>query len=152
MPEKRNETVIDLQVINNLMQSKGVVTTSIKKPEDFIGAVLKTSSYKINLKITGISNNHEPAIYCGQNILLGFPQKGYRIANLDELKKEDNKTYGSLQLADNEILIRNGLYNSLKLESNTDYRIGDDAENTYNIAGTFPDDIGVDYILSDKDV
>jgi Cell division protein len=150
MPEKRNETVIDLQVINNLMQSKGVVTTSIKKPEDFIGAVLKTSSYKINLKITGISNNHEPAIYCGQNILLGFPQKGYRIANLDELKKEDNKTYGSLQLADNEILIRNGLYNSLKLESNTDYRIGDDAENTYNIAGTFPDDIGVDYILSDK--
>lgn len=150
MPEKRNETVIDLQVINNLMQSKGVVTTSIKKPEDFIGAVLKTSSYKINLKITGISNNHEPAIYCGQNILLGFPQKGYRIANLDELKKEDNKTYGSLQLADNEILIRNGLYNSLKLESNTDYRIGDDAENTYNIAGTFPDDICVDYILSDK--
>lgn len=150
MPEKRNETVIDLQVVNNLIQSKGVVSTNLKKPEDIIGAVLKTSSYKTNLKITGISNNHEPAIYCGQNILLGFPQKGYRIASLNELKKEDSQSYNNLQLASNEILIREGLYNSLNLETNTDYRIGDDAKHTYNITGTFPDDISVDYILSDE--
>ncbi len=65
MPEKRNEAVIDMQVIKNLMASKGVVTTNFKTAQDFIGAILKTSSYKLKLKITGISNNHEPALYCG---------------------------------------------------------------------------------------
>lgn len=150
MPEKRNEVVIDMQVIKNLMASKGVVTTNFKTAQDFVGAILKTSSYKLKLKITGISNNHEPALYCGQNILLGFPQKGYKIASLSELQKENPGIYSGTRLAGNEILMRNGLYKSLRLESDNNYRIGDDYKHTYNIKGTFPDDIGVDYVLSDQ--
>ena len=48
MPKKRNEAVIDLQVIKNLMASKGVVSSNYKTPEDFIGAILKTYKYKIS--------------------------------------------------------------------------------------------------------
>lgn len=150
MPELRNEVVLDLQVVKNLIASKGVVTTNFKTPENFIGATLKTPRYKVEMTITGISDTHEPALYCGQNILLGFPQKGYKIASLDELKKEYPGKYDDASLADNEILIRDGLYDSMKLEKDTEYRIGDDYKNIYNITGTFTDDIGVDYVLSDK--
>lgn len=150
MPELRNEVVLDLQVVKNLIASKGVVTTNFKTPENFIGATLKTPRYKVEMTITGISDTHEPALYCGQNILLGFPQKGYKIASLDELKKEYPGKYDDISLADNEILIRNGLYDSMKLEKDTEYRIGDDYKNIYNITGKFTDDIGVDYVLSDR--
>ncbi len=150
MPELRNEVVLDLQVVKNLIASKGVVTTNFKTPENFIGATLKTPRYKVEMKIAGISDTHEPALYCGQNILLGFPQKGYKIASLDELKKEYPGKYDNVKLADNEILIRDGLYDSLKLETDTEYRIGDDYKNIYNITGKFTDDIGVDYVLSDR--
>lgn len=117
MPELRNEVVLDLQVVKNLIASKGVVTTNFKTPENFIGATLKTPRYKVEMTITGISDTHEPALYCGQNILLGFPQKGYKIASLDELKKEYPGKYDDASLADNEILIRDGLYDSLKLKT-----------------------------------
>lgn len=150
MPELRNEVVLDLQVVKNLIASKGIVTTNFKTPENFIGATLKTTRYKVEMTITGISDTHEPALYCGQNILLGFPQKGYKIASLDELKKEYPGKYDDVSLADNEILIRDGLYDSLKLETDTEYRIGDDYKNIYNITGQFTDDIGVDYVLSDR--
>lgn len=150
MPKKRNEAVIDLQVIKNLMASKGVVSSNYKTPEDFIGAILKTYKYSLKLIITGISDNHEPSLYCSQNVLLEFPQKNYKIASLDELKAEDSVNYSNIKLADNEILIREGLYNSLKLDKNKEYTFGDDSVHIYNIVGTFPDGIGIDYVLSGR--
>ncbi len=150
MPKKRNEAVIDLQVIKNLMASKGIVSSNYKTPADFIGATLKTSKYSLKLIVTGISDNHEPSLYCSQNILLEFPQKSYKIASLNELKAEDSENYSNIKLADNEILIREGLYNSLKLNKNSKYTFGDDTKHIYNIAGTFSDGIGTDYVLSDR--
>lgn len=150
MPKKRNEAVIDLQVIKNLMASKGIVSSNYKTPADFIGATLKTSKYSLKLTVTGISDNHEPSLYCSQNILLEFPQKSYKIASLNELKAEDSENYSNIKLADNEILIREGLYNSLKLNKNSEYTFGDDTKHIYNIAGTFSDGIGTDYVLSDR--
>lgn len=150
MPKKRNEAVIDLQVIKNLMASKGIVSSNYKTPADFIGATLKTSKYSLKLIVTGISDNHEPSLYCSQNILLEFPQKSYKIASLNELKAEDSENYSNIKLADNEILIREGLYNSLKLNKNSEYTFGDDTKHIYNIAGTFSDGIGTDYVLSDR--
>lgn len=150
MPKKRNEAVIDLQVIKNLIASKGIVSSNYKTPADFIGATLKTSKYSLKLIVTGISDNHEPSLYCSQNILLEFPQKSYKIASLNELKAEDSENYSNIKLADNEILIREGLYNSLKLNKNSEYTFGDDTKHIYNIAGTFSDGIGTDYVLSDR--
>lgn len=150
MPKKRNEAVIDLQVIKNLMASKGIVSSNYKTPADFIGATLKTSKYSLKLIVTGISDSHEPSLYCSQNILLEFPQKSYKIASLNELKAEDSENYSNIKLADNEILIREGLYNSLKLNKNSKYTFGDDTKHIYNIAGTFSDGIGTDYVLSDR--
>ncbi len=150
MPKKRNEAVIDLQVIKNLMASKGIVSSNYKTPADFIGATLKTSKYSLKLIVTGISDNHEPSLYCSQNILLEFPQKSYKIASLNELKAEDSENYSNIKLADNEILIREGLFNSLKLNKNSEYTFGDDTKHIYNIAGTFSDGIGTDYVLSDR--
>ncbi len=150
IPKKRNEAVIDLQVIKNLMASKGIVSSNYKTPADFIGATLKTSKYSLKLIVTGISDNHEPSLYCSQNILLEFPQKSYKIASLNELKAEDSENYSNIKLADNEILIREGLFNSLKLNKNSEYTFGDDTKHIYNIAGTFSDGIGTDYVLSDR--
>lgn len=149
MPEKRNEVVVDLQVIKNLMDSKGVVSSNFETPGAFIGATLKTARISLKLKIAGISNTHEPAIYSGQNILLEFPQTHYNIANVSELQAEKPGEFKDLKLAGNEILIREGLYNTLNEEKKEYFTIGDDDEHVYDIAGTFPDSIGIDYVLSD---
>ena len=151
MPEKRNEVVVDIAVIQDWMDSKGVLTSYYKEPEDYLGVVLEADRSSSNMTITGISNTQEPSIYCGQNVLLGMVQKGYQIANVKEFLAEYPEEYETIDLAHDEILMRQGMYNA----EQTDRMTGSDnqvilANYIYNVVGTFPDELGVDYILSDK--
>lgn len=150
MPEKRNQIVVDIQVINNLMESNGVVSSDHKKVESFVGSLFRTAKASLKLEITGISDNNEPAIYCGQNILLNFPQKSYNIASIDELKRESPDDFSDIELSDNEILLREGIVKSNFLEENGSYVIGDDYKHEYKIVGTIPNKLGIDYILTDN--
>ena len=151
MPEKRNEVVVDIAVIQDWMDSKGVLTSYYKEPGDYLGVVLEADRSSSNMTITGISNTQEPSIYCGQNVLLGMVQKGYQIANVKEFLAEYPEEYETIDLAHDEILMRQGMYNA----EQTDRMTGSDnqvilANYIYNVVGTFPDELGVDYILSDK--
>lgn len=151
MPEKRNEVVVDMSVIEDLMDSKGALTSYYKKPEEYLGVILEADKGSSNMEITGISNTQEPSIYCGQNILLSMVQKGYEIASVEEFLAEYPDEYEMLKLASDEVLMREGMYNARDTDgmsaSSNQTVVGNDL---YNIVGTFPDELEVDYILSDE--
>lgn len=146
MPKKRNDVVMDLQLIDRLSATKGSVTSLHHTAESYIGMRLKVTAMEVELHVVGISDTKQTTLYCGQNVLLGMTAKGYQIANVKELQAEDPENYKDVSLSDNEILVRKGLQDAMK---NKEMTIGDDTEHVYKIVGTFSDDIGVDYILSD---
>ena len=64
----------------------------------------------------------------------------------EEFNRENVKGYKKVKLKDNEVLIRKGFADS------EGYKIGDQAnlDGDYVIKGTFPDGLGVDYVMSDN--
>ena len=82
--------------------------------------------------------------------MLGASTKGYSIANIQELQAELPGKYDDLSLKDGEILVRQGLYDAMDMEERKSIVIGSDYEHEYKIAGTFPNDFGVNYVLSDE--
>lgn len=150
MPQKRNEVVVDYWLIENLMESDGVVSAQYTNMEDYLGAELKTAVSDTELTIVGICDTGEPAIYCGQNALLGFSSKGYEIASDIELRQEELEGYEKVELQEGEFLMREGLASALGLSIGDSYFLGDDSEHVYELAGTFPDDRGYDYVFSEE--
>lgn len=163
LPEKRNEIVVDIWLINKLIQSGGVVSTNLGGAESYLGALLKTSVGGNKLRISGICDTDQPSIYCNDNMLLGFSQSGFNIASVEELKREAPEKFAELSLADNEILLSETLfYNTPKnifedknlptIENGTivNYCIGKDANHSYTVVGTIDDSLGIDYVLTDQ--
>lgn len=163
-PEKRNEAVVDIWLIEKLIESKGVVSSNLDGAESYLGALLKTSVGGNKLEITGICDTNQPAIYCNDNLLLGFSQSGFNVASIDELKKEAPEKYSDLSLAEDEILLSETLFNSMskitlagkKIITDTEngvienYSIGKDANHIYKVVGTIDDNLGIDYVLTEQ--
>ena len=150
MPKKRDEVVIDKQVIDRMTKNKGAVTLMYDGYKSYLGARLRDSSASRRLTIVGISDTSEPTIYCNQNVLLGFSENSYLLESVREFKEENIKGYEDLSLKDNEVLIRKGFLESEGYEVGDEIEIGEDMNTSYTIAGTFPDSVGVDYVFSDK--
>lgn len=162
-PEKRDEAVVDIWLIEKLIESHGVVSSNLDGPESYLGALLKTSVGGNKLVITGICDTGQPTIYCNDNILLGFSQSGFNIASIDELKREAPEKYAGLSLAENEILLSETLFyttptdligEELPPEANTEakenYSIGDDGNHSYKVVGAVDDALGIDYVLTEQ--
>lgn len=155
LPQKRDEIVVDISVIERLIASKGVISTLYGGPESYLGVKLSVVSASQYMTITGICDTGEPDIYASQNLMLGLGQNKKKIASVAELQAAFPEEYQKVKLADDEILIREGLLASLQIgEENCKvggtYQIGDDVDHIYTIVGTFADDMDVDYVLNDK--
>ncbi len=150
MPEKRNDIVVDIRIINQLIEAGGVVSTMLETPENFVGKKVMVATTSELVEIVGISNSGESNIYCGQNVLLGFPTRGEYISNVAELKAEYPGEYDSIELADDEILMREGLFKAMSYSVGDTYVIGDDDTHVYTIVGTFTDYYGVDFVMSEQ--
>ena len=152
MPEKRHEIVIDQTIIDKLKKSKKVTAGLYKSEEDYLDVDLRISGFDEKMTIVGISDTDEPAIFCGQNILLGLDVSSESIMSVSELKAEFPEEYKDLELADDEILVKEGLqkhYPELATGEKTDWGSGVGHTNTYEIVGSFPDSVGVNYVMSD---
>lgn len=163
LPEKRDEVVIDKQLVERTEAQNGPVTSLHDGLESYVGMVLTVGGVDEQLHIVGISDTGQSVLYSGQNILLGMNANGYKIASVAELQLEDTENYKDLKLGDNEVLVRRGLYESMYrynekseiveedeiAEKGETFTLGDDDENEYKIVGTFPNDIPVDYVMSD---
>lgn len=126
------------------------VSSLYKDVEDYLGAKLTVATTSEDIEIVGISDTGESDIFCSQNLLLGFPTRGFRIANAEELRAAVPEEYENLVLAEDEILIREGRYHAYSINGEScSLTIGDDMKHVYQVVGTFPDYVGVDYILSE---
>ncbi len=150
MPEKRTEIVMDIRIVEQLMESKGVVAALYENVEDYIGAELVTATHSTEMEVVGICDTDQPNIYCSQNLLLGFNTKAYQVASVEELKAEGLEGYENLVLAEDEILIREGLYTAMEISGEVTTKIGDDNQHLYKVVGTIPDSVGVDYVMSEQ--
>ncbi len=150
MPVKRNDVVVDIRVINQMLKSGGVVSSMLERPENFVGKKLLVATTNVEVEIVGICDSGESNVYCGQNVLLSFPTRGEKIADTTELQAEYPGEYEALELKEDEILIREGLFTAQRMEEGDTLTIGDDDAHVYTIVGTFPDSMGVNYVLSDR--
>lgn len=150
MPKKRNDVVVDMVLIDRIINSKGAVSSLRGGPESYIGTKLAVGSSDVVMTITGISDTEEPSIYCGQNMLIGMnTTSGYQIATLDELKAAELENVPDVELKDDEVLIRNGLFDALD-GGEKEAVFGDELGKSFKIVGTFPDDMNADYVLTKK--
>lgn len=150
MPEKRNEVVLDLIVVEELVNSRGVVSSMLGKAESYIGSELWTAACNENLVIVGICNTGQHCIYSGQNIVLELGTKGFEVGNVTELQAFYTNEYSDLKLEADEILVREGLFNAFGYQIGEPLTVGEDDTHVYVISGTIPDDFSVDYVLSDE--
>lgn len=150
MPAARNEIVLDRNIINKLKKTNGVTASLYKTEQDYLDKNLEVSGSKETLKIAGICDTGQPAIFCRQNILLGLDVKGDSIADVKELQEACPEECKDIQIADNEMYVREGLLDAMDLKIGMEQRMGEGVDGIYTIAGTFPDSAGVDYAFSDK--
>ena len=151
MPQKRNEVVLDIRVAEQIMDAKGVISSLYDSVENLIGAKLTVASSTENMEIVGICDTNEPDIYCVQNLLLGMSAKGYAIASYEELQQEYPEEIFEALTEENEILIREGLYQAYQVaENGRSIQLGEDDKRTYEVVGSFPDEMGVDYVMTEE--
>lgn len=150
MPKKRNDVVMDRLLAERLINTKASVSTQHPTPESFLGMTLVMSAVSQEFHVVGISDTEQPVMYCGQNVLLGVNTKGYSIADIAELQAEAPNSYKDLTLNKDEVMVRKGLYDSMDLGADGTISLGEDFQHSFKIVDTFPDNIGVDYILSDE--
>ncbi len=150
-PTKRDEMVLDIRIVNQLLKSEGVISSMLGKPENFVGKKLYVATTNVEAEIVGICDSGESNIYCGQNILLSFPTGGVSVASIEELKAQCPGEFDNLKLADNEVLMRESMYNSsVAISGDHTMTLGDDDTHEYTIVGTFPDSLNVNYVMSDQ--
>lgn len=150
MPGGRNEIVIDRNIINKLKKSIGVTASLYKTEQDYLDKSFKVSGSRETLKIVGISDTEQPAIYCRQNILVGLDVKGDSIADAKELKEVCPEECKDIQIADDEMYVRKSLFDAMDMKLGMEERMGDGIDMVYKIAGTFPDSAGADFAFSEK--
>lgn len=150
MPVKRNEVVLDTLLAQRLIDTKASVSSLHSTPESFLNMRLVLAAKEIDYQIVGISNTNQPVIYCGQNLMLASGTKGCSVSNLSELQAEIPNSYDNITLADDEIMVRQGLLEATNRTQAEETTIGFDSEHTYKIAGTYPDTYAVDYVMSDQ--
>lgn len=151
MPTKRDEVVLDIRVVNQLLKSGGVISSMLEKPENFVGKSLFVATTNVEVEIVGICDSGQSNIYCGQNVLLSFPTGGVSVASIAELQAQCPGEYDDLQLADNEVLMRESMYeSSVAISGDNTMTLGDDNTHEYTIVGTFPDSLDANYVMSDQ--
>ena len=150
LPQKRDEVVVDIRILEQMLKSGGVISSMLEKPENFIGKRLLVASTNVEVTISGICQTGQSNIYCGQNVLLSFSTRGEKVANVAELQAEYPGKYEGITLKDDEILMREGIFTSLNYKVGDVITIGDDDKHSYTIVGTCPDSLNANYVMSDK--
>lgn len=170
MPKKREEIVVDALVLRRFMKSVTPLADRFHDMKDFLNHRVLVSSYEKEMTIVGVSNRNEPAVFCSQNLLLGMSVASHEIASIAEMQKQYPEEFADKKLARDEIMIAQSRYDEIKnykkfqndptpmstirIGSGMDYYsgyLGEDEEgDEYKIVGTFPDEYGLEYIMSDE--
>lgn len=151
MPQGRHEVVVDKRVLQGIMDSNRVVSSMYETMEDYLGIHLCMLTNDMELVIVGVSDTNEPNIYASKNTLMGLESKGYNIASVADYEELG----GSVEeLADDEILMREGLYYALYsgVEPGAEviHEFGSEVMPGRKVVGVIPDEYDIDFVGTDN--
>lgn len=143
MPQKSSEIVVDKWLLDKFFDSDSPYRTLFTNTKAFIGAKLISKVTDDEFKIVGICDKDEPSIYIDQYRAMGLAVNGYRIASVEQLQAEYPGDYDTISLKADEVLVSESEmvgYTRRKTKSITMQN-----GRTYQISGTFPDELKVKY-------
>lgn len=150
LPEKRDEIVVDQWLFDAFMDKENALQQIFTSSKDLLSAEFFSNVTKDNLKVVGVADTGEPSIYIDQYAVMGMAINGYRIATVDQLKVAYPEKYKDLVLGEDEVLVKESEYPGYQRRGTKFLYIDHDNKMSCKIAGSFPDDLSVDYVLSDK--
>ena len=148
MPETSWEIVVDKWLFDKFFESDSPFKTLFKSQEDFLGTKLLSSITGDEFEIVGICDKEEPSIYMNQNRAMGLSVNSERIAGLAELQAEYPGEYDNITLGETEALVSETEWEAFKRRNSDSFTIAD--VGTFRIAGFFPDEFAVDYVLAES--
>ena len=149
MPENISEIVVDKWLIDKFLDRESPFQSMFSNPEDFLGADMLCTVTGERLKIVGISETQEPTVYLSQNKALALSVNGYSIASLKQLQEKYPDKYDDVTLKKGEVLAAKTKYKGYINRGVHDFRMPNDRD--YHLAGDFPDDFHVTYVLNEED-
>lgn len=147
MPKAGNEIVVDKWLFDRFFETDSPYRTLFTDTESFIGAKLISKVSGDEFKIVGISDKEEPSIYMDQYRAMGLATNGYHIASVEQLQAEYPDKYDSVTLEKDEVLVSESEMVGYKRRKTTAITMQNGK--SYKISGTFPDDLNVEYVLSE---
>lgn len=156
-PEKYNEIVVDRLVIEKFLNSDDILASMYHSVDEFLNQPVMVTVFDITLQIAGISDTGEAAVYCGQNVLYSFSTTASKIQSVSDLQAEYPGEYDDMVLAENEVYLTESEKQHIKHEVEKlrgtafEKRMAADIyETEYEIKGSIPDELGIDYIMNDE--
>lgn len=149
MPKTKSEIVVDKWLIDKTFDTNNPYSSLFESTESFLNQELVSSITGDEFIIVGICDKNEPSIYMDQNKALGLSANGHRIASIEQLQAEYPGEYDNLSLESKSVLVSETAmkgYERRKIDT-----LGMDNERKYKIVGSFPDEFGVDFVLSEED-
>ncbi len=93
-PERYDEIVVDRWVIDDILESEGIVQNVIPSADYLLGKTLTAERKTTKLKIVGICDSGEPTIYMSREALLSFGTCGSEIITLSEYQRITGELLG----------------------------------------------------------
>lgn len=149
MPETNTEIVVDKWLIDKTFDSNSPFHVLFKNTKSFLNQELVSSTTGDSFRIVGISDKNEPSIYMDQYKALGLSMNGYRIASVEQLQAVYPGKYDDLSLEPKQVLVSESEMKGYKRRKVDSFQMANGRE--YVIAGSYPDEFGVDYVLCEDD-
>jgi len=149
MPQRPNEIVMDVWVLEHFMGNPSVLSQILTRPELYVDKDVSINKKDWKLTIVGVCDTDSPTIYMDPCARLSLSLRVKNtLGSFEMLQKENPQMYDSLVLGDDEILISQKYLDYLKAKGYADsiYRL--DTDLSYKVVGIFSEDMGVDYVLS----
>lgn len=158
MPENRREIVIDRWLVDRFRSSGEVLGEIYGNENILLSLEAKTMISNLRLKIVGISDTNEPSVYVNDNVALSMNYSDYYVMSDEDLKELYPGKYDDLELADDEILVTEPVYEAYEYQKEwyDGYESAtDEAESTLDmkkckIKGAFPVEAGASYVISQE--
>jgi len=134
MPQKSDEIVVDIWVLEKLSKSEGVIQNGIPNVEFFINKKLVIPMSAYSPTIVGICDSGDPAMYLSKFGIVSAHQQGIEVMPFSELKKLLPNEFGSTVLAEGECIVLAANAGAIWAK-----RIGRDIEAINNVVFTIAD-------------
>lgn len=145
MPENRNEIVVDKWVLDVFLKDNPI--NNLMNIHDFLGLDLFSGISNIQLKIVGISDTKERTIYLDKYAGISLASWADSIASLEQLKVEFPGDYNSTVLKEDEALVNESFYKTMKAAGRMMLTAKNGFE--YKVVGYYPDSFDVSYVVGD---